>query len=106
MHGISESSFLLFPILTYLSRILTFCFPIGISKTDRGAISLRVVAKTRTKNKPLNFYHKDTVLKGTYSDKQTTKCEFRYASNVASRYKTDHRLVKRDTLVGMKNVLM
>ena len=31
--------------------------------------------------------------KGRYSDKQTTKLHFRYASHVAFRYKTDNRIV-------------
>ena len=53
MYGISNSSFLLFLILTYLSVILTFCFPIGISKTNRTTISLCVAAKKKLKDAPV-----------------------------------------------------
>ena len=47
MYDISNSSFLLFSISTYLSIISTFCFPIRISKTHRSAIALRQLKKKK-----------------------------------------------------------
>ena len=46
MHGILNSSFVLFSISTYLSRISTFCFPIRISKTDLSSVEPYVMACT------------------------------------------------------------
>ena len=55
MYDILNSSFLHFSISTYFTIILTFCFPIRISKTDHSAISLHV----KIKHGDSNFYHKD-----------------------------------------------
>ena len=51
MYDILNSSFLHFSISTYFTIILTFCFPIRISKTDRYTIANRFAAVLLTSYK-------------------------------------------------------